>query len=98
MKKIYKYPKTQFTINNSEEGEPIETKLAKMIAEKEIPPQAFERIYTDKKDGVMPEYDIRTDRFEVAREAKDKLNEYYAQKAAKAAEKLGTETSQEGAE
>ena len=25
--------------------------------------------YTEKKDGVKPEYDIRTDRFEIAREA-----------------------------
>lgn len=31
--------------------------------------------YTEKKDGVKPEYDIRTDRFEIAREAMEKIEE-----------------------
>lgn len=30
-------------------------------------------IYTNRKDGVQPGYDIRTDRFEVAVEAMDKV-------------------------
>ena len=29
--------------------------------------------YTEKRDGVRPEYDIRTDRFEIAREAMETL-------------------------
>ena len=29
--------------------------------------------YTEKRDGVKPEYDIRTDRFEIAREAMETL-------------------------
>ena len=29
--------------------------------------------YTEKKDGVRPEYDIRTDRFEIARETMETL-------------------------
>ena len=33
----------------------------------------FPTIYTEKKDGVLPEYDIRTDRFEVAIDAIDKI-------------------------
>lgn len=30
--------------------------------------------YTERKDGVLPIYDIRTDRFEIARQATDKVN------------------------
>ena len=38
----------------------------------------FPTIYTEKKDGVQPEYDIRTDRFEVAIDAIDKINQSIA--------------------
>ena len=31
-------------------------------------------IYTDKADGVMPGYNIRTDKWEIAVEAMDKIN------------------------
>ena len=31
-------------------------------------------IYTERKDGVLPEYDIRTDRWDIAIEAMDKVN------------------------
>lgn len=31
--------------------------------------------YTDKKDGVLPGYNIRTDKFEVMREATEKLGQ-----------------------
>ena len=40
-------------------------------------------IYTEKKDGVQPEFDIRTDRFEVAIEAMDKINQSAANQIAK---------------
>lgn len=36
-----------------------------------------------KKDGVQPEYDIRTDRFEVALDAMDKINQSTANQIAK---------------
>ena len=36
----------------------------------------FPTIYTEKKDGVQPEFDIRTDRFEVAIDAIDKIHQY----------------------
>ena len=35
----------------------------------------FPTINTEKKDGVQPEFDIRTDRFEVAIDAIDKINQ-----------------------
>ena len=43
----------------------------------------FPTIYTEKKDGVQPEFDIRTDRFEVAIDAVDKINQAAANQVAK---------------
>lgn len=43
----------------------------------------FPTIYTEKKDGVQPEFDIRTDRFEVAIDAMDKINQSMAYQIAK---------------
>ena len=43
----------------------------------------FPTIYTEKKDGVQPEFDIRTDRFEVAIDAIDKINQSTANQIAK---------------
>lgn len=43
----------------------------------------FPTIYTEKKDGVQPEFDIRTDRFEVAIDAMDKINQSMANQIAK---------------
>ena len=37
-------------------------------------------IYTDRKDGVKPEYDIRTDRFELAVEAMNGLHKTHLAK------------------
>ena len=43
----------------------------------------FPTIYTEKKDGVQPEFDIRTDRFEIAIDAIDKINQSTANQIAK---------------
>ena len=43
----------------------------------------FPTIYTEKKDGVQPEFDIRTDRFEVVIDAIDKINRSTANQIAK---------------
>lgn len=50
-------------------------KLRKIKEEKGVTEQITPSIYTEKKDGVLPGYDIRTDRFEVAREAMEKLGQ-----------------------
>lgn len=44
-------------------------------------------IYTEKKAGVLPSTNIRTDRFEVAREAMEKINRAEAERYAKVMEK-----------
>lgn len=37
-------------------------------------------IYTPRKDGVLPEYDIRTDRFALAQKSMDKVSKSYLAK------------------
>lgn len=55
------------------QGESLMQKLRRMTEEKEPIGNEVQLIYTDKGDGVMPGYDIRTDRFEVGREAMEKV-------------------------
>lgn len=83
MRKPKNYPKTKIRVNNSYVGETIEEALRRITEEKAPIKSEFPMVYTDRKDGVLPGYDIRTDRFEVAREAKEKLGKLAAQKAAK---------------
>lgn len=75
-------------INNPDltyQAEPREVKLRKIISgeSSSMEDGVFPTIYTEKKDGVLPEYDIRTDRFEVAIEAIDKINQSTVDKIAK---------------
>ena len=65
------------------EGETIETKVNRIINNGEPIKDGEPIIYTERKDGVLPEYDIRTDRFEVAIDAMDKINQSAANQIAK---------------
>jgi len=58
-------------INNSYEGERIEEKVERFMNGGEAISDTAEMIYTERKDGVLAEYNIRTDRFDVAIEAMD---------------------------
>lgn len=71
--------------NLTYEAEPREVKLRKIISGEasNMEDGVFPTIYTEKKDGVRPEYDIRTDRFEVAIDAMDKINQSTADQIAK---------------
>ena len=44
-----------------------------MTENKEPITDEVETVFTNKKDGVMPAFDIRTDRWEVAQEAMGKV-------------------------
>ena len=75
-----KIPETTITRNTSYEGESLEKKINRIINNKEPIKDGAPIIYTDRKDGVRPEYDVRTDRFELAVEgmgvvAQTKYNE-----------------------
>lgn len=47
-------------------GTPIETYVRKVVYEDEDVPQVAPMIYTEKTQGILAGYNIRTDRFEVA--------------------------------
>lgn len=55
------------------EGESIESKVARVTQNKEPITDTAPIIYTEKKDGVLPAYNIRTERFDVAIDAFDKM-------------------------
>lgn len=61
--------KKGLVINNSYEGEPMERKIAKMMEGNEPIGAEAPTMYTERKDGVLAETDIRTDRWDVAIEA-----------------------------
>lgn len=71
--------------NLTYEAEPREVKLRKIISgeSNDMEDGVFPTIYTEKKNGVQPEFDIRTDRFEVAIDAIDKINQSVANQVAK---------------
>lgn len=74
MYKKYKVKKTNIEHNKSVEGETIEQKIRRVTQNKEPIQDGAPIIYTERKDGVKPEYDIRTDRFELAVEAMGNLH------------------------
>lgn len=59
---------------NADTGEHIEDKVRRITENNEPIQDGAPEIYTDRKEGVIPAYDIRTDRFDVALEAMDKVN------------------------
>lgn len=71
---------TSIVMNNSTEGITIEQRVRLMMNNGEPLTDSSPLIYTERKEGVLPEHDIRTDRFDHAIEAKDKLAKAYAAK------------------
>lgn len=54
--------------NDSIEGSTIEQKIERLINNKETIKDGAPLIYTERSQGILPAYDIRTDRFEIALE------------------------------
>lgn len=76
-KEVYKrkaFNRTGLNVNNSLEGESIEKKIERALENNEPIKDGAPLIYTERKDGVMAGYNIKTDRFEIALEASDKLS------------------------
>lgn len=67
------FSKTNFDINESVEGKSVEEKMREITINGQPIDNAAPLIYTDKKDGVLPQYDIRTDRWDIALETTDKI-------------------------
>ncbi len=67
------FKKTNFDINESVEGKSIEEKMRETTLNGQPIESAAPLLYTDKKDGVLPQYDIRTDRWDIALQTTDKI-------------------------
>lgn len=71
---MYNFGKTTQTSikrNTSYQGERIEEKIARIVNNKEPITDGAPIIYTDRSEGTRAEYNIRTDRWEVAVDAMD---------------------------
>ena len=62
------------------EGEFIEEKIARVVENKEPIEDGAPIIYTERKDGVIPAYNIRTDKWDIALTAMDQVNKNWAAK------------------
>lgn len=59
----------------AKEGETIEDKCARIVDNNEPITDGAPMIYTKRSEGVKQEYNIRTDKFEVAQEAMERVTE-----------------------
>ena len=61
-------------------GETIEEKVNKILTQNEAITDGAQLNYTERKDGVKAEYDIRTDRFEHAIDAMERVTKTHLAK------------------
>lgn len=80
MYKVPKFKSSSITIKATEKGDLLQTKIKRLLENKENLDEA-PIIYTEKKDGVQPQYNIRTDKWEIAIDAMDKVNKIRAAKS-----------------
>ena len=74
---------------NTYEGECIEKKVQRIVNENEPIEDGAPIIFQERADGVKPEFNIRTDRWEIAIDAMDKVSAEELSKYTKAQEKPG---------
>ena len=72
--------KTGLKHNESYVGESIETKVERITVNREPISDGAPIIFTERKDGVMAGYDVRTDRWDVALDAMEKVEKSKAAK------------------
>lgn len=78
--KTVKYMKSKIASIKTVEGETIEQKVERIVNNKEPIKDGAPEIYTERKQGVVQAYNIRTDRWEVAINAMDKVQKSLAAK------------------
>lgn len=69
------FPKPPKTNYEFQDGETIETKVKRITENNEPITDGAPIIYTSREDGVLPAYNIRTDRWEIAQAAMDAINQ-----------------------
>lgn len=73
MKKTRRTKKATFGFLPTYEGEAIEKKVRRVVENKEPITDGAPIVYTEKKDGVLPQFNIRTDKWDIALDAMDKV-------------------------
>lgn len=96
------YKQTSFSgglinTDNTYEAKSLMCQLRKITEEQTPIEETAPIIYTNKKDGVLKEYDIKTDRFEVAMEAMGKMRSAELTELAKSESAAKLETAKEAA-
>lgn len=81
--------KTTIKTNQAKSGEYIEAKVRRVLNNKEPIKDGAPRIFTERKDGVLPEYDIRQDKWEAAVEATSAIQQSHINKRE---ERIGEKT------
>lgn len=76
MKRVNVPTKSKIRTTDAYECDRLELKLRRLIESKEPIDEnvTVPLVYTERKDGVLPAYDIRTDRFDLAIMAMDAAN------------------------
>lgn len=93
MKTPEKRHRSQIKRENLTEGETIEQKVARIVENGEPIEDGATEIFTERSEGVLEAYDIRSDRWEIAASAMDKVEQ---SKAAKAKPKEVPKTPESG--
>lgn len=69
------FPKPPKTDYEFQDGESIENKVRRITENNEPITDGAPIIYTNRDDGVLPAYNIRTDRWDIAQQAMDAVNQ-----------------------
>lgn len=69
------FPKPIKTNYEYQVGESIENKVRRITENNEPITDGAPIIYTNREDGVLPAYNIRTDRWDIAQQAMDAVNQ-----------------------
>lgn len=77
---------TTIELNEAVIGESLETKIERILENGEGVTEAVPIIHTPRAEGVLPEYNVRTDRFDVALEGTDYIQKSNTAKAEEKAE------------
>lgn len=95
---LEKYYKSSIDTKGAEisEGETIEQRIERIMNNDEGITDTVPIIYTEKSDGVIPMYNIRTDKFEQLIEAKDALKQSNIEAAAERSKQIKAEQEAAG--
>lgn len=97
MYKVPKFVETSLELYDVQEGETIEQKIERIVNNKEPIKDGAPLLYTERREGIRPSTNIRTDRFEIAVEAADRIaKSYMARREERAGKKVGEPESTQG--